>query len=39
MGWRGILEGPQSSGRIPVFSCEKCGALVITFFDYEICFN
>lgn len=39
MGWRGILEGPESGGGIPLFSCEEAGALVIAFFDNEICFN
>lgn len=39
MGWRSILEWPESSGGIPVFSCEKRGALEIVFFDNEICFN
>lgn len=39
MGWQGTLEGPESGGGIPVFSCGKRGVLVIIFFDNEICFN
>lgn len=39
MGWRGILEGPETSGGIPLFSCEEPAVLVIVFFDNEICFN
>lgn len=39
MGWRAILEGPESGGGIPLFSCEKPAALVIVFFDNEIWFN
>lgn len=38
MGWRRILEGPDSGGRIPLFPCEKSGDLVVVF-DNEICFN
>jgi len=36
IGQRGILEGTDSSGGIPLFSCEKSGALAIVLFDNEI---
>lgn len=39
MGRRGILEGPESGGRILLFSHEKPGTLAIVLVDKEICFN
>lgn len=38
-GLRGILEEPERGVGIPLFSREKPGALVIVFFDNEICLN